>query len=144
MHGQLEAATGGRVPLQGDASDIRKQFASLFGAISQSYPAPSDKVKISDGLIHGTRYRVYTPVTEGVKNPLPLGVYTHGGGFILGDLEMEDLLCREFAEKANTILVSVDYRLAPEHKHPIQLQDTLTVLEWVRALQGVEKAHLTY
>jgi hypothetical protein len=55
----------------------------------------------------------------------------HGGGYILGDLESEDILCRAFSEQTNSIPVSVDYRLAPEHKHPTQLQDSLAVFEWV-------------
>lgn len=131
---------GGRVALQGDASNIRQQFASLFEAIRPNFPAPSDAVRTSDGVAHGISYRVYTPVTGSLAKPLPLGVYMHGGGFILGDLESEDLLCRTIAEKANTVLVSVGYRLAPEHKHPVQLQDTLTVLEWARAPCAIEQS----
>lgn len=56
----------------------------------------------------------------------------HGGGYILGDLESEDALCRTFSEQTSSILISVEYRLAPEHKHPAQLKDSLTVFEWVR------------
>lgn len=118
--------------LQGSVSDIRKQFADLFAAISPGYPCASDAVSVSDGIVQGVRYRVYTPKPIKEKIPLPLGVFTHGGGFILGDLDAEDVLCRAFCEKANTVLVSVDYRLAPEHEHPTQLKDTMTVIEWVR------------
>lgn len=57
----------------------------------------------------------------------------HGGGFILGGLDSEDMLCRAFSEQSMTILVSLDYRLAPEHKHPAQLKDSKTVFEWVRS-----------
>lgn len=57
----------------------------------------------------------------------------HGGGFILGDLDAEDFLCRKLVEQTKTILLSVDYHLAPEHKHPAQLKDTLTMVQWVGA-----------
>lgn len=128
---QLEAATGGRVALQGDVSNIRAQFAGLFAALSPGYLAPTDAVVVTNGNAQGVGYRIYTPQSGTTSGPLPLGVFTHGGGYILGDLDAEDFLCREFAEKAGTILISVDYRLAPEHEHPAQLKDTMTIIEWV-------------
>jgi len=128
---QLEAATGGRVALQGGVSDIRAQFAGLFAALSPGYPPPSDAVEVANGNAQGLGYRIYTPQSGKAAGRLPLGVFMHGGGFILGDLDGEDFLCREFAEKAGTILISVDYRLAPEHEHPAQLKDTMTIIEWV-------------
>jgi acetyl esterase/lipase len=57
----------------------------------------------------------------------------HSGGYILGDPEAEDMICRTISKEANTIIISVDYRLTPKHKHPAQLKDTLVVIEWVRA-----------
>ncbi|KAF4771277.1 hypothetical protein N7455_011937 [Penicillium solitum] len=130
---QLEAATGGRVALQGDVSNIRAQFAGLFAALSPGYLAPTDAVVVTNGNAQGVGYRIYTPQSGTTSGPLPLGVFTHGGGYILGDLDAEDFLCREFAEKAGTILISVDYRLAPEHEHPAQLKDTMTIIEWAFA-----------
>ncbi|KAJ5811729.1 hypothetical protein N7474_008030 [Penicillium riverlandense] len=130
---QLETATGGRTALQGGVSDIRAQFAGLFAALSPGYPLPSDAVAVTNGNVQGVGYRIYTPQSGKTMGPLPLGVFMHGGGFILGDLDAEDFLCREFAEKAGTILISVDYRLAPEHEHPVQLQDTMTIIEWAYA-----------
>lgn len=86
---------------------------------------------MTNGNAEGVGYRIYTPRSGKMSGPLPLGVFAHGGGYILGDLDSEDFLCREFAEKAGTILISVDYRLAPEHEHPAQLKDMMTVIEWV-------------
>lgn len=127
--------------LQGSVSDIRKQFADLFAAISPGYPPASDAVSVSDSIVQGVRYRVYTPkaVKKGIS--LPLGVFMHGGGFVMGDLDSEDVLCRAFCEKANTVLVSVEYRLAPEHEHPAQLKDTMTVIEWVRARHTIKASY---
>lgn len=122
---------GGRVALHGSAADIRQQFTGLFAAISPGYPAPSDALRVTDGSAQGVPYRMYYPVKDTSTGPLPIGVYMHGGGYILGDLESEDILCRAFSEQTNSILISVEYRLAPEHKHPAQLKDSLTVFEWV-------------
>jgi len=64
-------------------------------------------------------------------SPLPVGLYFHGGGFCCGDLDSEDTFCREFAERLPCIVVSVDYRLAPEHKAPAQVDDALEAWDWV-------------
>lgn len=116
---------------------MRNQFAALLAAVAPGYPPASDKVGMSNGAVQGVRYRIYTPKTAKATNPLPLGVFMHGGGFILGDLDAEDVLCRAFSEEADTILVSVDYCLAPEHEHSARLKDTLTVVEWVGPAIGV-------
>ncbi|KAF2997196.1 hypothetical protein E8E13_006420 [Curvularia kusanoi] len=63
-------------------------------------------------------------------NQLPIGIYVHGGGYALRDLDSEDAVCRAIAEHADTVIVSVDYRLAPEHKAPVQLDDVLKGIEW--------------
>lgn len=97
------------------------------------YPPPTDAVSAKDGDVDGIGYRVYTPVEAAKGGALPVGLYTHGGGFVVGNLDAEDVLCRAIAEHCGCILVSVDYRLAPEHKAPAQLTDSLNVLKWVRA-----------
>ena len=117
--------------MQGSVADIRRQFGDLLAALSPTYPAPSEGMQVTDGNVDGTRYRIYRPATATSTNTLPIGLFMHGGGFVLGDLDSEDMLCRTFSEQSNTILVSVDYCLAPEYKHPAQIEDVLTVLEWV-------------
>ena len=72
--------------------------------------------------------RIYTPEGEG---PFPLFVYFHGGGWVMGDIEISDASCRMIANKTGVIVVSVDYRLSPEYKFPIPLQDCYMALEWV-------------
>ena len=63
----------------------------------------------------------------------PLLVYLHGGGWVIGDLEIQDGLCRNLANRAGSAVLSVDYRLAPEHPYPAALDDTWAALEWAAA-----------
>jgi acetyl esterase len=72
--------------------------------------------------------RIYTPEGEG---PFPLFVYYHGGGWVLGDIPIADASCRMLANKTGRIVVSVDYRLAPEHKFPVPVEDSYAALQWV-------------
>jgi acetyl esterase len=72
--------------------------------------------------------RVYWPSQNA---PLPALVYYHGGGFVIGDPSISDSACRMLANKASAVVVSVDYRLAPEHPFPAAVEDSYAALEWV-------------
>ncbi|USK68438.1 alpha/beta hydrolase [Peribacillus asahii] len=72
--------------------------------------------------------RIYTPEGEGL---FPIFIYLHGGGWVLGDLDTADAPCRSLANQAECIVVSVEYRLAPEHKFPIPLEDCYEAAKWV-------------
>jgi versiconal hemiacetal acetate esterase len=64
-------------------------------------------------------------------------VVAHGGGFILGDLDSEDILCRMVAEHSKTAFVSIDYRLSPEVKAPVHIDDCWKVYKWVRVFEDM-------
>ncbi|SDN99417.1 alpha/beta hydrolase [Halobacillus aidingensis] len=72
--------------------------------------------------------KIYTPEGEG---PFPVLVYFHGGGWVFGDVDSSDNVCRYFSRHAQTVVVSVDYRLAPEHKYPAAFHDALDAVTWV-------------
>jgi acetyl esterase len=75
-------------------------------------------------------YRPGQPGTDSRETPLPTLVFAHGGGWTLGTLDSADDLCRNLARRVGCIVVSVDYRLAPEHPFPAPLDDVYAALEW--------------
>ncbi|MFM2052531.1 MAG: hypothetical protein RL456_568 [Pseudomonadota bacterium] len=81
----------------------------------------------------------------GLAAPAPVLVYFHGGGWTIGDLDTHDTLCRELAVQAGCLVVSVDYRLGPEHRFPAAVDDALAATRWVRdhaAELGADPARL--
>jgi acetyl esterase len=74
--------------------------------------------------------RVYTPVAAGGE-ALPAIIFFHGGGFVIGDLDCYDGLCRTLANESGCRVISVDYRLAPEHPFPAAVEDCFTAAKWV-------------
>ena len=74
--------------------------------------------------------RIYTPKGTG---PFPLTVFFHGSGFVVCSLDTHDAMCRNLCAGTNSVVVSVDYRLAPEHKFPAAPDDCLAATRWVAA-----------
>lgn len=98
------------------------------GAVAdRNIPGPAAEIPI----------RIYTPEGGG---PFPILVNFHGGGWVIGDLDTADAVCRDFCRTAGVVVVSVDYRLAPEHRFPAAVEDcyaaTLWVAEHMRELGG--------
>src|SRR5882724_5109209 len=90
--------------------------------------------------------RIYTPKTLRQANGLaPCLVFFHGGGWVIGDLESHDVVCQKLAHEGELIVISVDYRLAPEHKFPAAVEDAITATAWIadnaRTL-GIDAARL--
>lgn len=72
--------------------------------------------------------RLYRPSSQ---SGLPIILFVHGGGFILGNLETHDAMARELANRADAVVVAVDYRLAPDHPFPAALDDCMSALDWI-------------
>lgn len=75
--------------------------------------------------------RIYWPPTCPDQAEAPVVLYFHGGGFVMGDLDTHDGTCRQHAVGADAIVVSVDYRLAPEHPYPAAIEDAWAATRWV-------------
>jgi acetyl esterase len=89
-------------------------------------------VPAADG--HEIPIRVYSP--ERRAQPLPLLVWYHGGGWVTGDLDSNDAICHLLAHEAGAVVVSVDYRLAPEHRFPTAAEDAYAAVRWSAAQAG--------
>ena len=117
-----------------DPDEARLLYAASTDAFAPPTPAlrtvenrtiPSDAMDVP--------VRIYTPEAEAGPNGLPALLFLHGGGWVFGDLDTHDALCCILAHEAGCIIVSVDYRLAPEYKFPAALNDSLAALDWVAA-----------
>ncbi len=88
--------------------------------------------EIVDGVLPGAAgelvYRLYRPSTPG---PHPIVVYFHGGGYVLGDAISDDPLCRDLCVRSDAVVVSADYRHAPEHRFPAAVEDAMAAVRWI-------------
>ena len=94
------------------------------------------ELRVEDRAIQGPAgpiaIRIYWPPTDpGDGTASPVVLYFHGGGFVVGDLDTHDGSCRQHAVGADAIVVSVDYRLAPEHPYPAAIEDAWAATLWV-------------
>jgi acetyl esterase len=94
---------------------------------TQGVSIVDDRVEAESGSVPMRIYR------GGETNPAPAVVYCHAGGFALGNLDTDHRQCVELARRGRCTVVSVDYRLAPEHPYPAALDDAIAVLRWVAA-----------
>ena len=97
---------------------------------------PIDIARVEDRTIDGPAgplpVRLYAPRSAD-HGALPLFIYYHGGGFVIGDLDSHDAVCRRFALGGDCLVMAVDYRLAPEHPYPAAAEDAVTALDWAVA-----------
>lgn len=138
MHKVLERIErAGHVPLHAlTPEQARTAYDAGAGVLDIARQAlarvESFSVDARDGF--AVPVRLYAPSLE----TLPVLVYLHGGGFTIGNIETHDTLCRRLAHLAGCAVLSVGYRLAPEHKFPTAVNDAWDVLQWV-ARSGQEK-----
>ena len=79
------------------------------------------------------RLRFYRPDKDRESGRLPLLIFYHGGGWVIGDIDTHDFLCRQLTNAVGCAVLSVDYRLAPEHKFPAAVDDSMEAMRWAFA-----------
>ena len=105
-------------------------------AVTQPEPRPMAEVRELQATgPHGAiPLRLYRP--HGAAAVAPVLVYFHGGGWVIGDLDTHDVLCRQLADESGCAVVAVDYRMGPECRFPAAVDDSLAALRWVHAQAG--------
>ena len=98
----------------------RRKSMPLADITNRTIPGPAGDIPI----------RIYAPQGQG---PFPLVIFFHGGGFVVGNLDTADEMCRTLCWGADCVVLSVDYRLAPEHKFPAAPDDCLAATRWAAA-----------
>ncbi|MGH3628469.1 MAG: alpha/beta hydrolase [Sciscionella sp.] len=124
-------ASIGALPLvRGSAAQTREHYRSLSLARRGVDYQPEAVESVRDEQIDGPggelAVRVYRPRHDSGR----VVTYFHGGGWVIGDLDTHDPVCRKVANAVGAVTVSVDYRLSPEHPYPAPLQDARAALEW--------------
>ncbi|MBI3993505.1 MAG: alpha/beta hydrolase [Candidatus Lambdaproteobacteria bacterium] len=99
---------------------VRGDEVTLARVENRGIPGPAGRIPL----------RLYA---DSSGTPLPMLLYLHGGGFVIGDLESHDDVCRHLARAAGCLVIAADYRLAPEHPFPAGLDDSFAAAQWVVA-----------
>ncbi len=119
----------GLPPIESMPVDAAREF---FVASSAARPPGPDVGEIVDGVLTGAAgdldYRLYRPATHG---PHPIVAYFHGGGWVVGSHDSDDPFCRDLCDRSGSIIVSVDYRHAPEARFPSAIDDGFAAVRWI-------------
>ncbi|MDG2033624.1 MAG: alpha/beta hydrolase, partial [Rhodospirillales bacterium] len=130
-------AAGVPTPQELGAEELRALFKNTRGALTPEAP---DVGHVEDLLLPGPAghipVRYYRPEGAYENAKLPMLLYFHGGGWMVGDIETHDVICRMLANRGGFAVANVDYRLAPENKFPAAIEDSWAVTQWALAGAG--------
>ena len=138
----------GRPPYETlSAPEARELFLAAREVLALDPPAVAEILGLSAPGPAGAAIplRLYRGAGTTPGDTLPALVYFHGGGWVIGDLDTHDSLCRHLANAARCIVVAVDYRLAPEHKFPAAVEDCFDATLWIAqeaAAFGIDRERL--
>ena len=128
---EMMRAAGGKPIYEMPIDEVR---GMIKGSSQQLSPPPEQLHEVRDRRIPvdggEITLRIYTPRGLPAGETLPIVIYFHGGGFVGGDIDTHDATARYFSKHADAIVVNVDYRLAPEHRCPTQIDDAYAALVW--------------
>ncbi|WP_158890993.1 alpha/beta hydrolase [Amycolatopsis anabasis] len=124
------AAAGAMEPGELTPAEMREQFARTWRLPDNAEPVGNRFEQAIPGPGGELWIRVYQPAGAG---PFPALVWFHGGGWVIGSLDENEATCRALCRRAGAVVVSVDYRLAPEHRFPAAAEDAYAAVCWVAA-----------
>lgn len=130
LHPQARAILDALDALGAPSIESQDPVTARAGMLAMAMPSIVDVHQITDRDADGVPVRIYRPNDRRDGGAL---VYFHGGGWVIGNLDTHDDVCRKLANALGHVVVSVDYRLAPEFAFPIPLDDCLTATRWVHA-----------
>ena len=130
------------------APEAREYYLNARFVSNPEPPELAEVKPLSIPAPHGAiPARIYTPKNLRKANgAAPCLVFFHGGGWVIGDLDSHDVVCRKLAHEGELIVISVDYRLAPEHKFPAAVDDAISATKWIAAnanALGIDANRLT-
>ncbi|WP_246738094.1 alpha/beta hydrolase [Bradyrhizobium sp. CCBAU 051011] len=131
---QAGTESGARIPFpQLTAVQARADFDASSPLLDVDPPALGHERQLSLPTRDGATIdaRLYAQAEPSSRNPVPILLYMHGGGFVVGSLDSHQPLCRGLAEDSGAAVLSVGYRLAPEHKFPTAFEDAVDALTWI-------------
>lgn len=111
---------------------VEQNRAAILNMRELAGPA-EDVETVTDVTADGVPIRIYAPAGE---KPMPVLVFYHGGGWVIGNLDSHDAVCRQLANRAGCVVVSVDYRLAPENPFPAAVDDAYAAAAWAAENAG--------
>jgi len=107
----------------------RQQYRDTRALLRPSAPSVAEVLDLTTGADAGVvPLRLYRPSS---RDTLPALIFFHGGGWVVGDLDTHDVICRQIAAQGGMIVIAVDYRLAPEHPFPAAIDDAWAATRWV-------------
>src|SRR3546814_3186384 len=111
--------------------EARKLYKQTRAAVTPEAPEMSEIDNLAaPGPAGPIPLRYYRPAGAAKKDALPVLVFFHGGGWVIGDLDTHDVVCRLLANEGRCAVVSVDYRMGPEATFPAAVDDALAAVEW--------------
>src|ERR1700731_273204 len=124
----LDKGTGVPATHMLSVAQARAQYEARIGIMAPPAAVGAVSERIITGPGGDLRLRIYQPAGTG---PFPILAFYHGSGFVLCSLDTHDGMCRNLCAGAGCVVVSVDYRLAPEYKFPAGLDDCVFATRWV-------------
>ena len=118
----LQTPSADRLP----PAEARRLYRETRAAL---WPPAPQLAEVRDLSVGSVRARLYRPA----PGTLTAFIFFHGGGWVLGDLDTHDVVCRQIAEQSKSVVIAVDYRRAPEHRFPAAIDDAWEATTWIAA-----------